>query len=134
MSDTVKIIVELSKGQYEHLKDTQYGGIGARMIFNKVVKGKPLSDVLAEIKEEIQEKLDNCKEYGWEEESRDDVIKAYTEVIEIIDKHISKEETIEGIFLNVSEIKTNSTKWHISREGIMDESSTVEKEVQEDSR
>lgn len=126
MSDTVKIVVELSKGQYERLKDIQYGGIGARMIFNKVVNGKPLSEELDEIKEEIKRMDYNmfvC-----------DVLVNQEEVLDIIDKHISEEETIKGIFSNVSEIKTNGTKWHISEEGIMDESSTVEKEVQEDSR
>ena len=43
---------------------------------------------IEKIRAEIQENLDRCKEFGWEEESRDDVIKAYTEVLEIIDKHI----------------------------------------------
>ena len=53
MSETVKIIVTLSKGQYEALKDTQFGGIGSRMVFNAVKNGTPLDDVKAEI-----EKLD----------------------------------------------------------------------------
>lgn len=43
---------------------------------------------IEKIRAEIQENLDTCKEFGWEEESCDDVIKAYTEVLEIIDKHI----------------------------------------------
>ena len=45
------------------------------------------ADSLEKIRAEIQEKLDTCKEYGWEEESRDDVIKAYTEVLKTIDRH-----------------------------------------------
>lgn len=48
----------------------------------------PDSADIEKIRAEIQENLDRCKEFGWEEESRDDVIKAYTEVLEIIDKHI----------------------------------------------
>ena len=42
MSNTVKIIVTLSEGQYEALKDVQFGGIGSRMIFNAVKHGTPL--------------------------------------------------------------------------------------------
>lgn len=42
MSETVKIIVTLSKGQYENLKDIQFGSIGSRMIFNAVQNGTPL--------------------------------------------------------------------------------------------
>lgn len=38
---------------------------------------------IEKIRAEIQENLDTYKEYGWEEE-----VKAYTEVLEIIDKHI----------------------------------------------
>lgn len=49
MSDTVQLIVTLSKGQYEHLKNIQYGGIAARIIFNAVKNGIPLEDVKAEI-------------------------------------------------------------------------------------
>ena len=48
----------------------------------------PDSAAIEKVRAEIQENLDTCKEFGWEEESRDDVIKAYTEVLEIIDKHI----------------------------------------------
>lgn len=49
MSETVKLIVTLSKGQYEALKDIQFGGIGSRMIFNAVKNGVPLDDVKKEI-------------------------------------------------------------------------------------
>lgn len=42
MSNTVKIIVTLSEGQYEALKDVQFGGIGSRMVFNAVKHGTPL--------------------------------------------------------------------------------------------
>ena len=49
MSDTVKLIVTLSKGQYEDLKNIQCGSIGARMIVNAVMNGIPLDDVKQEI-------------------------------------------------------------------------------------
>lgn len=49
MSETVKIIVTLSKGQYENLKDIQFGGIGSRMIFNAVKNGIPLDEVMDKI-------------------------------------------------------------------------------------
>ena len=55
MSETVKVIVTLSKGQYEALKDVQFGGIGSRMIFNAVKNGMPLDDVLDKISAEIEE-------------------------------------------------------------------------------
>jgi len=42
MSDTVKLIVTLSKGQYEALKDIHFGGIGSKIIFNAVRNGIPL--------------------------------------------------------------------------------------------
>ena len=51
MSDTVKLIVTLSKGQYESLKNIQCGSIGARMIVNVVMNGIPLNDVKAEIQD-----------------------------------------------------------------------------------
>lgn len=42
MSDTVKLIVTLSKGQYEALEDMKFGSIASRMIFNAVKHGTPL--------------------------------------------------------------------------------------------
>lgn len=88
MSETVKIVVELSKGQYEHLKDTQYGGIGARMIFNKVVNGKPLSEVLDEIKGEIAEEI--ClTDNPYTKETKYTI--EHLKLLEIIDKHIGRE-------------------------------------------
>lgn len=45
MNDTVKLIVTLSKGQYETLKNIQCGSIGSRMIVNAVMNGIPLDDV-----------------------------------------------------------------------------------------
>ena len=44
MSNKVKLIVTLSKGQYENLKDIQFGGIGSRMIYNAVKNGTLLSE------------------------------------------------------------------------------------------
>lgn len=44
MSDKVKLIVTLSKGQYENLKDIQCGSIGSRMIVNAVMDGTLLSE------------------------------------------------------------------------------------------
>ena len=44
MSDKVKLIVTLSKGQYENLKNIQCGSIGARMIVNAVKNGIPLDE------------------------------------------------------------------------------------------
>lgn len=86
MSDTVKIVVELSKGQYEHLKDTRYGGIGAKMIFNKVLKGKPLSEELGEIREEIKALDEGITSY-----EHDDPWIYKREALEVIDKHIIEE-------------------------------------------
>ena len=42
MSNTVQLIVTLSKGQYESLKNIQCGSIGSRMIVNAVMNGIPL--------------------------------------------------------------------------------------------
>jgi hypothetical protein len=42
MSDTINLIVTLSKGQYENLKNIQCGSIGVRMIVNAVMNGIPL--------------------------------------------------------------------------------------------
>ena len=44
MSDKVKLIVTLSKGQYENLKNIQCGSIGSRMIVNAVMNGIPLDE------------------------------------------------------------------------------------------
>ncbi len=44
MSDKVKLIVTLSKGQYENLKNLQCGSIGSRMIVNAVMNGIPLDE------------------------------------------------------------------------------------------
>ena len=57
MSDTVKLIVILSKGQYENLKNIQCGSIGSRMIVNAVMNGTPLDDVKAERNEDIPVKF-----------------------------------------------------------------------------
>lgn len=51
MSDTVQLIVTLSKGQYEHLKELNCGSIGAKIIFKAVQRGIPLDDVKAEIEQ-----------------------------------------------------------------------------------
>lgn len=85
MSDTVKLIVTLSKGQYEALKDIQFGGIGSRMIFNAVKHGILLDDVKAEIESLPTEKNVRCrKAYIFASEFK-------PKVLEIIDKHISRE-------------------------------------------
>lgn len=55
MSNTVKIIVTLSEGQYEALKDVQFGGIGSRMMFNAVKHGIPLDSVKKEIDKAYEE-------------------------------------------------------------------------------
>lgn len=57
MSETVKLIVTLNKGQYENLKNIHCGSIGARMIVNAVQNGIPLDDVLYKISAEIEEKI-----------------------------------------------------------------------------
>ena len=64
MSEKVKLIVTLSKGQYEALKDTQFGSIGARMIFKAVQNGVPLDD--DSDRAEVQAYFAG-QAYGWEE-------------------------------------------------------------------
>lgn len=95
MSDTVKIIVELSKGQYERLQNIPFGSIGSKMIYEAIKKGKPLSEVLRDIEQEVydlKEKCDACEYLG-------------CGIIEIIDKHKGKAESedISHIFDNVTQ-------------------------------
>lgn len=63
MSEKVKLIVTLSKGQYENLKDIQFGSIGSRMIFNAVKNGIPLDNIDSD---ETKAYFDG-QAYGWEE-------------------------------------------------------------------
>lgn len=62
MSETAKLIVTLSKGQYEALKDIQFGGIVSRVIFNAVKNGIPLDDVKLKIEQDMS--LDMFDDYG----------------------------------------------------------------------
>ena len=63
MSDTVKLIVTLNKGQYENLKNIHCGSIGSKMIVNAVMNGMPLDDVKAEIITE-RHNLADAKDWG----------------------------------------------------------------------
>lgn len=87
MGDKVKLIVTLSKGQYENLKDIQFGGIGSKMVFNAVQNGTPLSEELAEIREEIKALDEGITSY-----IHDDPWIYKREALEVIDKHICGEE------------------------------------------
>lgn len=50
MSDKVKLVVTLTRGQYKRLNDIQYGSIGSRMILNAVKEATPLKDVKQKIR------------------------------------------------------------------------------------
>ena len=63
MSETVKVIVTLSKGQYEALEDMKFGSIASRMIFNEVKHGTPLDEVIAKL-EEHKYSREYCIEHG----------------------------------------------------------------------
>jgi hypothetical protein len=39
-----KVVIELSEGQLEHLPSTQYGGVMAKILFNKIKEGIVLPD------------------------------------------------------------------------------------------
>ena len=82
MSETVKLIVTLSKGQYEALKDIQFGGISSRMIFNAVRNGIPLDDVKAEISKTWYSKPNTKYDKGRKDQALEDM--------KIIDKHIKE--------------------------------------------
>lgn len=43
MSEEVKVVVTLNKAQYENLQSIPYGSIGAKLIYDKIKKCKPLS-------------------------------------------------------------------------------------------
>lgn len=85
MSDTVKLIVTLSKGQYENLKNIQCGSIGSRMIVNAVMNGIPLDDVKAEI-DKAQEPYKTSTAY--DEGVRFGLMLAY----QIVDKYKAESE------------------------------------------
>ena len=91
MSETVKIIVTLSKGQYENLKDIQFGGIYSRMIFNAVKNGIPLDDVKAEIREKSFNHYFEYGEYIGEDCRKERII--YTDVVLKILDNIGKAES-----------------------------------------
>lgn len=86
MSDKVNLIVTLSKGQYEILKNIQCGSIGSRMIVNAVMNGKLLSEVKAEIKKKCDSIDDiagaNIYQYAPHREIQD----LLCEILESIDK------------------------------------------------
>lgn len=46
--ETVKLIVTLSKGQYENLNNIRFGSLGSRTIVNAVKNGTPLDSVKKE--------------------------------------------------------------------------------------
>lgn len=86
MSDTVKLIVTLNKGQYENLKNIHCGSIGSKMIVNAVMNGMPLDSIKAEIKEKCD---------SWEKDGYLDEADALNVALKIIDKHIGKAESEE---------------------------------------
>lgn len=85
MSDTVKLVIEISKSAYEEM--SEYGTDRVdydiqQMIYN----GKPLSEVLTEIREEIKALDEGITSYDY-----DDPWIYKREALEVIDKHISGE-------------------------------------------
>lgn len=80
MSETVKLVIEISKIAYEEM--SEYGTDRIDYDIQQMINnGTPLSEVLAEIKGELEELQKACHEFGW----------VYEDLIEIIDKHISGE-------------------------------------------
>ena len=49
MSNKIKLVVTLTKGQYEHLNDIQCGSIVSKRILNAVKESTPLKDVKQKI-------------------------------------------------------------------------------------
>lgn len=88
MSDTVKLVVTLNKGQYENLKNIHCGSIGARMIVNAVMNGIPLDDIKAEI-EEYRSTIDRA--ISEDELKIEGMKEAYTDCLKILD-NIGKAE------------------------------------------
>lgn len=87
MSDTVKLIIEISKEHYEATKKLNkkhpYMLAGGE---TAIAHGIPLDDVLAEIREEIKALDEGITSYD-----HDDPWIYKREALEVIDKHISGE-------------------------------------------
>lgn len=92
MSDNVKLVVTLSKGQYEILKNIQCGSIGSRMIVNAVMNGIPLDTVKAEIKEKCDRIDDIARANIYQYAPHREIQDLLCEILESIDKAESEEK------------------------------------------
>ena len=86
MSDTVKIVIEIPRDEYKDIKDhEQMIRTYPTTSLIRILNGKPLSDALNEIKEEI-DNLDmeyDCNTYCG----------GISDALKIINKHISEAES-----------------------------------------
>lgn len=91
MSDTVKLVIEIPKkvvNECQEVYATQKCyGVKASEFETMIANGKPLSEVLAEIREEIKALDEGITSY-----IHDDPWIYKREALEVIDKHISGEE------------------------------------------
>lgn len=92
MSEKVKLIIEIPKKTIAHIRsDYGHGCKGLydedrEIIVNAIWQSKPLSEVLAEIREEIKALDEGITSYDY-----DDPWIYKREALEVIDKHISEE-------------------------------------------
>lgn len=86
MSDTVKLIIAISKHQHEICKQAlkDFGGRPITECEFAIAVGTPLDDVKAEIKE-LRD--------SWEKDCYHDEAEALNTALKIIDKHIGKAES-----------------------------------------
>lgn len=90
MSDTVKLVVEITKQSIESIKELKEKGVVWIDIewLNPILDGVPLSETLGKIKGEIESDGAYYQEIGEKERAN-----AYLEVLSTIDKYIGKTES-----------------------------------------
>lgn len=86
MSETIKLIIEIPKEVFEARKVGEISPWVTTPILDSVQNGKPLSEELAEIREEIKALDEGITSY-----EHDDPWIYKREALEVIDKHISGE-------------------------------------------
>lgn len=86
MNETVKLIIEIPEEDYEHIKQCYESHDIVGATYSYIYHGKPLSEVLTEIREEIKALDEGITSYD-----HDDPWIYKREALEVIDKHISGE-------------------------------------------
>jgi len=86
----MKLLIEISEEAYKLLQTDGVDWLGAEHILNAVANGKPLDDVLNEIKAEIETDTEK-----WWYGVNDDCFIKLSDVLEIIDKYKAESEDKE---------------------------------------